>query len=210
MAFVRHPLDRLASAYRDFSQIRGFTGSVKDFLAVVVDDSIPFDDPLGGLAMDIRHHAIPQTHDFNCLSQADFVGRFENYEKDIIAFLELVGSKKSEIPHIRRTEGNPYRDLLSDRRDFELAVEYYKRDFTQLGYKIPHFSETEVRSHHGSETKSAINSELGDFDKSGVTGGGAEYEALMKECDQLRSQLRHAKRYPWKYLRHALKERFKR
>lgn len=92
-AFVRHPLDRMVSAYKMFSQ--GAVGDAEwslpkdarpltfvEFVDIVTDESIIFDERRFTFEERIRHHAIPQTHPFNALDEADFVGRYETLDED--------------------------------------------------------------------------------------------------------------------------------
>ena len=138
-AFVRHPLDRLVSAYRDFSQYRGFKGSLASFFDIVSDESIIYDERRSTLAERIRHHAIPQTHPFNCLQLAAFVGRYERYAEDLADVLRRVGMDMPEdVPRHRETAGNtrPWSDFFSGRL-LARATRYYSQDFEQLGYPLP-------------------------------------------------------------------------
>lgn len=134
-AFVRHPLDRLASAYRDFSQIRNFRGGFERFLDIVLDENISYVDHKRDMKISIRHHTIPQTHPFNCLSDADFVGRYEEYENDLREILFKLGLEVSSFPSLRKTEGKGYRELFKDPYDWDRALRYYEADYRELGYE---------------------------------------------------------------------------
>ena len=52
--------------------------SLAAFLDIVEDESIAYGARRRTAEEKIRHHTIPQSHPFNCLQFADFVGRFEN------------------------------------------------------------------------------------------------------------------------------------
>ncbi|WP_170575662.1 sulfotransferase family 2 domain-containing protein [Ruegeria atlantica] len=137
-AFVRHPLERLASAYRDFRDIRRFDGGFHKFLDIVLDENIPYGRAGGNVEISVRHHTIPQTHPYNCLEEADFVGRYENYEKDLNKVLEAVGKEAGDFPRIRHTKGESFQDLLeSSDRDWCRIIDYYQSDFDYLGYERP-------------------------------------------------------------------------
>ncbi|WP_171121954.1 MULTISPECIES: sulfotransferase family 2 domain-containing protein [unclassified Ruegeria] len=137
-AFVRHPLERLASAYRDFRDIRRFEGGFDKFLDLVLDDSIPYGRARKNVEISVRHHTIPQTHPFNCLDQADFVGRYENYEDDLNEILKAVGKQVVTFPRMRHTKGETFQELFKG-NDAALSrmVEYYQGDFETLGYDAP-------------------------------------------------------------------------
>src|SRR5690606_34670639 len=87
-AFVRHPLERLVSAWADFTQIRGFSGGIEGFIDHVLDEGAGYAaGPVASLTERIRHHTIPQTHPENCLHLADVIGRYESYMADLSAIL---------------------------------------------------------------------------------------------------------------------------
>ncbi|MDP2123847.1 MAG: sulfotransferase family 2 domain-containing protein [Parvibaculum sp.] len=135
-AFVRHPLDRLVSAWADFTQLRKFKGTVDDFVGIVVDQSIGFDERRKTAAESIRHHTIPQTHPFNCLDRAEYVGRYENYVEDLNYVLERVGMTVTTYSAVRKTEHNGWRPVLSG-ETLTKAIAYYEHDFETLGYSRP-------------------------------------------------------------------------
>lgn len=81
-AFVRHPFDRLLSAWRMFNQNKNRPKSLTEFCDIVTDEKIIYDERRSTESERIRHHTIPQTHSFNLLAHADFVGRFENLYDD--------------------------------------------------------------------------------------------------------------------------------
>lgn len=135
-AFVRHPLDRLISAWADFCQLRNFNGSIGSFLDIVVDESIIYDERRKTMAERIRHHTIPQTHPFNCLSHADFIGRYEQYQDDLNTVLKRMDMAASALPHLRKTTHGGWRKHLSG-RDLERALAFYDQDFEALGYERP-------------------------------------------------------------------------
>ena len=135
-AFVRHPLDRLLSAWRMFTTegSKMKATSLSDFLDVVTDDSIPFD--YSGLkrtaGMRIRHHTIPQTHPFNCLDKADFVGRHERFGEDFAAISKRLGRNLPSPPVLNTSAKNEER---FDAPSFERAIAYYRDDFRELDYR---------------------------------------------------------------------------
>ncbi len=135
-AFVRHPLDRLISAWRDFSQYRKFEGGIEKFLDIVEDESIIYDERRKTMEESLRHHTIPQTHPFNCLSAADFVGRYETYLADLNQVLARVGKTADVIPAIRKTDRQPWTAYLKGEA-LARAVEFYDDDFAALGYEKP-------------------------------------------------------------------------
>lgn len=136
-AFVRHPLERFVSAYADFSQLRGFKGSVEQFLEIATDENVAYDGHRRSQAEDIRHHTLPQTHPFNCLDAANYVARYEDYEVELRRLLELVGAEvPSGLPRLRATRHCGWRDVLSGAA-LQRALDFLLPDFEQLGYDLP-------------------------------------------------------------------------
>ena len=146
--FVRHPLDRLVSAWQMFAG--GMENSVWEwpeehrdislgsFLDIARDDSIPFDGRRETSERKIRHHALPQTHEFHCLEQADFVGKFESLNEDFKTVLKRLDFETSKsLPHWNKT--NRESDFLKyfSAEELKSAVEFYREDFEQLGYAFP-------------------------------------------------------------------------
>ncbi len=134
VAIVRHPFDRLASGYRDFSQLRGYRKGFSAFLETVCDESIPFVERGQSEQVNIRHHMLPQTHPFYCLEHADIVARFENYEAEVRRILALVGRDIGPLPHRRRTRDAPWHELLAEPGLRDMAAAFLAEDFRQLGY----------------------------------------------------------------------------
>lgn len=147
-AFVRHPLDRFISAWKMFTD--GATDSqrragpprpdsngrrdlsIEEFAAIVFDESIIYDERRKTYEERIRHHTIPQTHPFNCLHFADFVGRFETLEADFEFVRRRLGVTEP-LPKLNRTVHGHWSEYL---RGDVLArcVAYYAGDLEPLGY----------------------------------------------------------------------------
>lgn len=144
--FVRNPYDRLISAWKMFTQ--GMEESVwkypedgnpnltlEQFLEIAMDESIPFDLPKRDkFKVKLRHHAIPQTHPFNCVDHANFIGRFESIERDfkeICDQLNLTG----KLPHWNKTSRTDYRQYFNAATK-QLASEYYAEDLSRFGYEF--------------------------------------------------------------------------
>lgn len=145
-AFVRHPLCRLTSAYRMFTE--GAVGdpswklpedarplSFDAFLDIVLDESIIFDQRRRTFEEKIRHHTIPQTHPFNALSDADFVGRYERLDEDFRIVADRVGLRGVPVPRMHFTKAKPY-SVYFNARQLEKMVDYYKTDFAHLQYGL--------------------------------------------------------------------------
>lgn len=149
-AFVRHPLDRFISAWKMFtdgaheSQLSpGRTAhrpgarrqlSVADFAEIVFDETILYDERRKTFEERIRHHTIPQTHEFNCLRFADFVGRFESIDTDFAVIRERLGLT-TVLPKLNYTTHGHCREYLTG-DVLARCIAYYERDLVELGYQV--------------------------------------------------------------------------
>lgn len=145
-AFVRHPLQRFVSAYKMFTS--GALGdkdwklppdwrplNIEEFALIVLDETILYDERRKTFEEKIRHHTIPQTHPFNCLRKANYIGRFENLNEEF----NIIGSKigiKAPLPKLHYTDSPPWQSLVTNEL-LEILSTYYKEDFYQLNYSIP-------------------------------------------------------------------------
>ena len=146
-AFVRNPYDRFISAWKMFSKGVAFSTweyphdgekniSIEDFWKIVVNDEIIYDERRNTFEEKIRHHTIPQTHEFNCLAHADFVGRFENLNSDFKVICKHLGAIYSELPYNNKSKySKTYRELFSPSMKKKVQ-EYYYNDFKLLDYDI--------------------------------------------------------------------------
>jgi hypothetical protein len=142
-AFVRHPCDRLISAWRMFTDGtmtmpgQPFAMETRQldlaaFIDIVIDDSIIYDERRSTFAERIRHHTIPQTHPFNCLGHADFIGRYENLDADFRHVCKVLGVD-AELPRMHFTTRGLWREYMDD-ADIARCREFYRDDFAQFGY----------------------------------------------------------------------------
>ena len=146
-AFVRHPLCRLTSAYRMFTEGPRGDSSWKpppdarslrfeEFLEIVLDDSIIFDHRRSTFEERIRHHTIPQTHPFNALREADLIGRYEHLQDDFRTIAARVGLNGVHLPRMHFTTAKPYITYFS-KSQLKKMVDYYRDDFKKLEYPVP-------------------------------------------------------------------------
>lgn len=144
-AFVRHPLDRMISAWKMFTEgARGDQSwslpadarplSIEEFVDIVEDETIIYDERRKTVEEKIRHHTIPQTHPFNCLQFADFVGRFERIDEDFEIVARRVGMTEA-LPKMHYTSHSHWQSYLSGPL-LDRCIAYYAEDFEKLGYDI--------------------------------------------------------------------------
>jgi len=142
-AFVRHPLDRFISVWKMFTEgTRNEPGwsmpqdarplSLAAFAEIVFDESILFDERRRRFEEKIRHHAMPQTHPFYCLHEAEFVGRYERLRSDFAVVAERVGLS-APLPHMHSTEHGAWSTYISGPL-LERCRAFYRDDFEALGY----------------------------------------------------------------------------
>ncbi len=147
-AFVRHPLDRFISAWKMFtegsSDSRSRRGkgpqslrvreqmTVEDFAAIVFDETILYDERRNTFEERVRHHTIPQTHPFNCLRFADFVGRFESIESDFDVVRKHLQIFKP-LPKLNYTVHAAWSEYLKGDL-LNRCNAYYEQDMHELGY----------------------------------------------------------------------------
>ncbi len=139
-AFVRHPFDRLISAWQMFASGTSRTPapkvtrdiSLEAFCDIVCDDTIIYDERRSTAKERIRHHAIPQTHVFNCLEHAEFVGRFESLDSDFARVCDILG-RPMTLPHMHSTSHGPWQDYFTPSLVSRMAG-FYAGDFEALGY----------------------------------------------------------------------------
>jgi len=134
-AFVRHPMERFYSAYRDFSQIRNYQGTVEDFARVTLRAAPegPWVRVCSGISdHNIQHHTAPQTWPEHGLQHANFIGRYEQYTRDVVRLFKHIGRPApASLPRLRETEPAP---LRMDRGLFRELKEFYRKDYKELGY----------------------------------------------------------------------------
>lgn len=140
-AFVRNPYDRLISGWKMFT--RGTEQlkeqfpniSLKDFLDIVMDENIIYDERRKTYEERIRHHMIPQTHPFNCLHLAKFVGRVENLNEDFRNICEIIGVDYKPLEKMHYSKRRNYSEYF-DRETIKLTEAYYAEDLNNLKYQF--------------------------------------------------------------------------
>jgi hypothetical protein len=141
-AFIRNPFDRLVSAWKMFTEgtseldgTRFPNLTLRDFMNIVIDESIVYDQRRKTIPERIRHHAIPQTHPFNCLDDAVFVGRYEAIDEDFAKICQTLGIEPVGLPRRHRTVREHY-SFYFDLHTRALAEDYYAEDLAYGGYRF--------------------------------------------------------------------------
>jgi len=137
--FVRHPLDRLLSAYLFLS-----TGGIDDKEAALAKELLSgiesFEAFVFALAEDASLqkwiHFRPQCDfltDYRGNIAVDFIGRFESLHEDFNKVCDLLGIKAS-LPKLNTTKRKENWETFYSGRMKEAAELVYWRDFEQLNY----------------------------------------------------------------------------
>ncbi len=155
-AFVRNPFDRLISAWKMFSEGVSHTQwqypedgrkgmSLQEFLGIVTDERIDFGPARKSFEQKIRHHTIPQTHPFNCLHEADFVGNYENFVEDFANVCKCLALDPDGLPRMNTTQRGSYQQYF-DPDTRSIAEMYYAEDMRRLGYSFEEFNSQSASS----------------------------------------------------------------
>ncbi|WP_300013132.1 sulfotransferase family 2 domain-containing protein [uncultured Roseobacter sp.] len=142
-AFVRNPFDRLVSSLEMFqtypvkseqdASIRSGLG-LHDVMDVIEDDTIPIAGET--YVSKLRQHAIQMTHGTYFLNEADFIGRFERFEKDCRHVYRQLGMEEPEIiPHRRNTPPRDYRSYF-DKSTRSRAEQIFAEDLERFDYNF--------------------------------------------------------------------------
>lgn len=138
--FVRHPIDRLVSAYSDkIVRVRYMRAQIQELLGERVDPdaTVPFDMFMAALTiqepLQMDPHWRPQhLNIMHGLIESDFIGRLENFDEDIAVVKQRAG-----LPDVPVEVRNQQRhaDVFTDRRYLKrVAEKIYARDFELFGY----------------------------------------------------------------------------
>lgn len=127
--FVRNPWDRAVSMWKyiNLKRNRWQQLSFSEFLEQPKD-----------LNPAERWHSTTQLFhitDENGNIMADFIGRFENLQEDVNRVCEKCGIKKSQLPHMNKTEHKHYTKYYDDKTR-EIVAKKFKGDIECFGYKF--------------------------------------------------------------------------
>jgi len=138
-AFVRHPLDRLVSAF--YSLTEGSTSRKPQHHAMTLEQfceiTLLCKDP--HKTDSIAHHTYPMSWDINYLAKVKFIGRYERYTKDLVSLMKHLGIHK-KIPELHvSVRYDNWEDTLQPLSSevFEQLVDFYREDFERFGYEMP-------------------------------------------------------------------------
>ena len=131
--FVRNPWDRLVSQYK-------YTGAYWLKIAAIEDHS--FESYIKNLVITgipFSRHRYPKKADAEwgqlqfIYPGMDFVGKFENLQKDFDVVCDRIGIPLQELPHENKTEHKHYTEYYDDETR-EIVAEKYAKDIEYFGY----------------------------------------------------------------------------
>ena len=138
--FVRHPIDRLISAYSDkIARIRPMRVHIQQLLGMPEDPDtlVPFDMFMAALVvqepLQMDPHWRPQhLNIMHGVIEHDFIGRLENFDHDMSVVKQRAGLP--DVPIEVRNQ-QPRVDVFADRRYLKrVAEKIYAKDFELFGY----------------------------------------------------------------------------
>jgi hypothetical protein len=117
--------------------------TIAEFMDMAEDETIGLDDRTPGKTKRrsvLRTHAVPQTHPHNLIDRADYIGRFERIDAEMVTIGERLGARLV-LPHTNKTtQQADWRSQLTPAL-YDRIVEYYRADFERFGYPIKRFDE---------------------------------------------------------------------
>ena len=140
-AFIRNPFDRFCSAFRMFK----YGGldcnepvkedlTIDRMIEILLDENIGYSSQSDSIESNIKHHTIPMTHPFNCISYAKTIYRFELYSDAYHDICNRLG-RNTKIKHTNKSLNNDkhYSEIITAKQ--RLALEkIYKKDLEEFNY----------------------------------------------------------------------------
>ena len=128
-AFVRNPYDLTVSEYFYIKKIKTHqhhkaVNQIKSFDDFVIWKKV--------------HYARPQTNWILGEKDevlVDYIGKFEQYEKDANYILSKLGVNKT-VPHLNITKKKHYLEYYKSRQTIDIVTQIYKKDFKFFNYTI--------------------------------------------------------------------------
>ena len=152
-AFVRNPFDRIVSAYEDCPEVFPAAPTFEDFINTMHKHRSEIHQlqylrftNLPGLGLPVgRIHFMPMhlmLRDSEGVLQVDFVGKYENLEKDFEQVEKMLGVDPTPLPHKNKRKGKPkrrntpWRELYTPEL-IDKVFDLYAVDISVFGYAPP-------------------------------------------------------------------------
>tara|TARA_B100002019_G_scaffold216392_1_gene188982 strand:- start:1022 stop:1555 length:534 start_codon:yes stop_codon:yes gene_type:complete len=121
-SFVRNPFDKIVSQYHYNRSGFGLQNSTfKEYVKAWYNGK-----------------KISNSSQFNLFyldEKLDFIGRFENIQKDFDIICDKIGIPKQELPHKNKSQHKHYTEYYDDETR-EIVAEKYAKDIEYFGYKF--------------------------------------------------------------------------
>nr|WP_321452396.1 sulfotransferase family 2 domain-containing protein [uncultured Carboxylicivirga sp.] len=134
-SFIRNPWDRAVSDYKWQKNIRKRKLSFRKYLKEV--ETIVNQYSRNRLINCSNCHYVPQSwyiFDTNGITKVNFIGRYENLNKDIEQIQEALGIHKVKLSKSNQGKAIPYYFYYFDLRNIFLIRKIYKEDITRFNY----------------------------------------------------------------------------
>lgn len=126
--FVRNPWDRTISNFIYCQMAYNSTNNFDDFLSILENKDCS--EPMW-------KHICP-CHDYFLHEEkkyVDFIGRFENLNKDWSYVAEKIGLKGNKIGHHNATDRRPYKEYYNKKR-VQRVADVFKKEIEYLNYEF--------------------------------------------------------------------------
>ena len=122
--FIRHPLDRLVSAYMATSLSSLDTFAIENIYSRNVMTSL-----------------LPMTNSINFIDKAKFVGRYERFQADLESITQHLGLEISyPIKYKANSRTITWQQCIEEQMSsdvYDAVIDYYRSDFKEFRYGIP-------------------------------------------------------------------------
>ena len=136
-ALVRNPWDKMVSQYFFIQRSKNeqYELTFREF--ILSFKSCPENEYINekGIAVKFNPIQLPWIldDDGNCL--VDFVGRFENLQRDFNTICDKIGILRQQLPHKNKSKHKHYTKYYDDETR-EIVAEKYAKDIEYFGYKF--------------------------------------------------------------------------
>lgn len=133
-AFVRNPWDRTVSMYSFAVKMKSVpfvSLGFKEWLKLAFVDRHPlyFDHPVS------FRPQFDWIADYNDAVIIDFIGRFENLDRDFATVCERIGKPRLKLSYENPSKRGDYRSYYDDEAA-EIVARWYKKDIDYFGYRF--------------------------------------------------------------------------
>ena len=138
-AFVRNPWDRILSAYFWYKG-----GGVQNKADKMIGKNLPwrfkkfiknYEKFISEHDNELSPHFLPQVQIINNPNELDFIGKFENLEKDFSYVCKELGLANIKLPHSNKSKHKPYWRYY-DKTTKDIVASIFKKDIEVFNYSF--------------------------------------------------------------------------